>query len=112
MVITKQIGLLRKKVQAELVPIKWRLLGMAVAILLLVGILLMITVTTILGLVTRSTNEINPLGVFISAAYNGIILLLSYNLWTSYRLAGKILLITEQDKREAMSTKTNVPEVQ
>lgn len=96
MVISQQIKLLGRKIQADLKPLRWQLLGMALAILFLVAIVLMISIVTVLGLVTRSANHINGVGILISCAYNGFMFLASVLIWNSYRLAGKISLVAEE----------------
>lgn len=108
MVIIRQIGLLNKRVQKEVVAVRWTLLGLALAILFLDAILLMVSIVTVLGLVTRSTSHINTLGVEISAVYNGIIFLASLLIWVSYRLAGKISLIVQHEKEVAVNSATGV----
>lgn len=107
-VIIRQVGLLKLSVQKELVRFRWGLLGLAVSVLFLAGILLMVSVITVLGLVERSAQHINAVGIGISVAYNGAIFLAAVLIWMLYRMAGKVLLITERNQ----STKTNLPGVE
>ena len=105
MVIVRQIGLFRKKIQTELIPVRRQLFVQSLAVLFLAAVVFLVGIATVLELVTRSTKHLNSVGVILTVAYNGAILLASYSSWISYRMASKISLIVETGKRDTLNTK-------
>lgn len=105
LVISRQIGLFRRRIQPELIWFRRVLFGLALVILIGNMIPLMIDVVTIIGFVERSTNRVNPVGVAYALSNDGVAVFSAILVWIMYRMAARTLLIVEREKDIALEEK-------
>ena len=97
-VILRQRELFKAKIQPDLV--RFRHLLFILALIIFAGNLIPIGVDTltIIDLVQRSSNVINPVGVAYSASNAVVFVTSSLLIWFLYRMAATIVLIAERAK--------------
>lgn len=105
LVLIRQVKLLVINAKDGLGGIRWLLFMLALVVTLGNIVPVVVDTGTVLGVITRSTNNINPVGLFYSVSNTGTALLSALLIWLLYRMAGNILIeydITER-KREIAS---------
>lgn len=106
-VIVRQIGLFRLHIQHDIIWFRRVLFFLALVIFFGNAIPLAIDVVTVLGLITRSTNHVNTIGLYYSASNTLVAFTSSVLIWLLYRLAARTVLITESDKEVALEAAGN-----
>lgn len=105
MVILRQIRLFRLRVPNDIVVFRQILFSLALVIFCGNVVPLTVSVLTILGLVTRSANYINGIGLYYTISNTAVAFFSAILIWLLYRMAAQTVLITEDDEEVVLETK-------
>lgn len=96
-VLKRQLDLFGTKIQPDLIWFRRGLFALVASITVCAVIFISINLFTILDIVTRSTQTINPIGVIYGYTITAVIFLFSVLVWLLYKMAAKIILISSKN---------------
>lgn len=101
LVIIRQITLFKYHVQKDLIG--YRKVLFAISIICFIGSILtmLIDLFTLLDIVKRTTNYLNPIGALYFLGNTSKSLLLSLLLWILYRMAGRTIIDQSNSEKKA-----------
>lgn len=108
LVLIRQYSLFKTHIQEDLVVVRRTLFWLALVIFAGNIISLTLNVLTVTGMVGRSVEQINLVGVAYSVSNTLTLLFSALLIWLLYRMAQKVLVIVEHAKDVALDAKNGV----